>query len=273
MARVATNAPQGRPTKKNAQAIARILEVARTGLPMKFAAQAGNIDADTLAQWSVKDPEFARALSQARLEAVEAKWKRIQKAAEDRVDADGKLLRMGDWRSLAWSLERAYPADFARPEVALNVEMQNNTINHTLVISVEQAEKLQGRSRKVEGEIDGLIATHKAQFGARPDAIPERVVEAQVEVVPETITLPPESERTAGWWRVLQGPGTQPISQEAFLYALKTVVGKLRPGAAANQLEIDFDDETPPLRDLLSTLEELTGPAGWQTLVELGSEP
>jgi hypothetical protein len=79
----------------------------------------GNIDLDTLGQWRAKDPEFDHALSQARLVAVEEKWKLIQKAAEDRVDADGKLLKAGDWRSLAWSLERAYPGEFARPEVAL----------------------------------------------------------------------------------------------------------------------------------------------------------
>src|SRR5262245_44719388 len=110
MPHVKTGKPVGRPPKKNPQALARILKVARTGLPLKFAAQAGNIDLDTLGQWRARDPVFAKALSQARLAAVEEKWKLIQKAAEDRVDADGKLLKAGDWRSLAWSLERAYPA-------------------------------------------------------------------------------------------------------------------------------------------------------------------
>jgi hypothetical protein len=114
MPHVKTGRPAGRPPKKNPQVIARILKIARTGLPLKFAAQAGDIDAETLAQWRAKDPEFDRALSQARLAAVEEKWKLIQKAALDRVDADGKLLKAGDWRSLAWSLERAYPAEFAR---------------------------------------------------------------------------------------------------------------------------------------------------------------
>ena len=95
MPRVKTGNPVGRPPKKNAQALARILKVARTGLPLKFAAQAGNIDLDTLGQWRAKDSEFNRALSQARLAAVEEKWKLIQKAAEDRVDADGKLLKGG----------------------------------------------------------------------------------------------------------------------------------------------------------------------------------
>ena len=92
MPHVKTGKPVGRPPKKNAQALARILKVARTGLPLKFAAQAGNIDLDTLGQWRARDPEFAKALSQARLAAVEEKWKLIQKAAEDRVDAFLELL-------------------------------------------------------------------------------------------------------------------------------------------------------------------------------------
>ena len=48
MPRVAIGKPHRRPTKKNAQALARILKVARTGLPIKFAAQAANVDPDTL---------------------------------------------------------------------------------------------------------------------------------------------------------------------------------------------------------------------------------
>src|SRR5690242_9174938 len=115
MPRVKTGRPAGRPPKKSPQVIARILKIARTGLPLKFAAQAGDIDAETLAQWRAKDPEFNRAISQARLEAVEKRWQQIQKAAEDRLDADGNLVKAGDWKSLAWQLERSHPADFARP--------------------------------------------------------------------------------------------------------------------------------------------------------------
>jgi hypothetical protein len=124
MPRVKTGKPTGRPPKKNAQVIARILKVVRTGLSLKFAAQAGNIDAETLSQWRARDPQFDRDLTQARLAAVEEKWKQIQKAAKDRVDADGKLIKAGDWRSFAWS-ERAYRAEFCRPEIALNL-VQNN---------------------------------------------------------------------------------------------------------------------------------------------------
>jgi hypothetical protein len=49
----------------------------------------------------------------------------------DGTAADGNLVKAGDSRCLAWQLERAYPAEFARPEVALNLALQSNiTQNH-----------------------------------------------------------------------------------------------------------------------------------------------
>lgn len=158
---------RGRPTKKTAQAVARILKVARTGLPLKFAAQAGDIDSDTLGLWCTKDPEFDRALAQARLEAVEEKWKLIQKAALDRVDADGKLLRAGDWKSLAWSLERAYPAEFARPEVALNLLQQHNTTVNELVINITsgEAEQIEIAAQPVRQSVREMFARYRPGLG------------------------------------------------------------------------------------------------------------
>jgi hypothetical protein len=44
----------------------------------------------------------------------------------DGTAADGNLVKAGDSRCLAWQLERAYPAEFARPEVALNLAIQNH---------------------------------------------------------------------------------------------------------------------------------------------------
>ena len=94
--------------------------------------------------------------------AVEEKWKLIQKAAEDRVDADGKLLKAGDWRSLAWSLERAYPAEFARPEIALNLAMQNNVTQNYLSISItgEQAREIEAEARPIREKVAQMISRY-----------------------------------------------------------------------------------------------------------------
>jgi hypothetical protein len=149
----------GRPTKKNQAAIARILKIARSGLPLKFAAQAGDIDAETLSRWRAKDPEFAQALSQAQLHAVEERWKLIRKAAEDRLDSNGNLLKPGDWKAIAWQLERRYPSDFGRPEVQLNV--QNNVqmnLTGEFVITVKQGAELDQRVREIETAVEERFA-------------------------------------------------------------------------------------------------------------------
>jgi hypothetical protein len=165
MPRAKTSNTVGRPPKKNAQVIARILKIARTGLPLKFAAQAGNIDAETLSRWRAEGPVFERALSQARLEAVEKRWQLIQKAAEDRLDADGKLVKAGDWKSIAWQLERAYPAEFARPEVALNLALQNNVTENRLTIQITaaEAEAIQARAEPIRQHVAEMFERYRPQ--------------------------------------------------------------------------------------------------------------
>ena len=54
----------------------------------------------------------------------------------DGTAADGNLVKGGDSRCLAWQLERAYPAEFARPEVALNLAIQNNITQNHLTIQI-----------------------------------------------------------------------------------------------------------------------------------------
>jgi hypothetical protein len=36
------------------------------------------------------------------------------------------VVKAGDWKALAWQLERAWPRDFGRPEVQIGVAVQNN---------------------------------------------------------------------------------------------------------------------------------------------------
>jgi hypothetical protein len=137
-------------------------------LPLKFAAQAGDIDPETLCQWRAKDPEFARALAEAQLQAVEERWRIIRKAAEDRLDSQGNLVKPGDWKAIAWQLERRYPSDFGRPEVQLNV--QNNTqVNFPgeLVITVKEGAELDQRVREIETAIEERFTRRVALPPAR----------------------------------------------------------------------------------------------------------
>jgi len=62
----------------------------------------------------------------------------------------------GAWQSTAWRLERGFPDSFARPEIQLGVQVNQTTNNNTLVITVEQAEGLQKRTKAMEEEVDKL---------------------------------------------------------------------------------------------------------------------
>jgi len=145
----------GCPTKRSPEAIARILKIARTGLPLRFAASAGNISLETLREWRERDKEFARTLEAARLESVQRRWNLIRKAAQ------GTQERPGDWKALAWQLERSFPHEFSRPEVQLNV--QNNVaatvINNQFVITVEKSEELERRTLALEAKAEKLFDT------------------------------------------------------------------------------------------------------------------
>ena len=122
----------GRPTKRNPEVINRILEIARTGLPMRFVATAGGISVETLSEWREHDPKFASEFAQAQLESVKRRWNLIQKAARGTED------NPGDWKAAAWSLERTFPREFGRPEV--QVAIQNNTVVNDLTINISEAE-------------------------------------------------------------------------------------------------------------------------------------
>ena len=117
-ARLPAKRPIGRPSNKTAENCRKLLEVIRTGLPLKFAAASVGIGYDALNLWREKDPEFSKEVELARLASVKERWDAIQAAAK------GNAGTPGDWHAAAWSVERTWPADFGKPEIQLNV--QNN---------------------------------------------------------------------------------------------------------------------------------------------------
>jgi hypothetical protein len=273
MPRVDTGKPNGRPTKKNAQAIARILKVARTGLPLKFAAQAGNIDAETLAQWRVKDPEFDRALSQARLAAVEEKWKQIQKAAQDRLDADGNLIKAGDWKCLAWSLERAYPAEFARPEVALNLAMQNNVTQNFLSISISgtEAKAIEAEAAPIRESVAQMFSKYRpAVLGNGNGAGGDEAVASSVQqpAKPAMITHKVGDEKSQAFWRLLVGsdPEKSIVAKATATFVCRMILAEVL-GYRAAGVKVEFKDDPVRLCDVLGAIDKsCDGPSGWQLM-------
>jgi hypothetical protein len=82
----------------------------------------------------------------------------------DGTAADGNLVKAGDWRCLAWQLERAYPSDFARPEVALSLIAQNNTVENHLTINITgaQAKAIELEAEPVRQKVAEMIARYRA---------------------------------------------------------------------------------------------------------------
>ena len=82
-----------------------------------------------------------------------------------------------DWCRLAWFLERRFPLEFSRPEVAQAIRVSNQTTNsftQNLVISREIAAELTTRSASVRKQITQLFAGRVTPIEDRSRALPNR---------------------------------------------------------------------------------------------------
>jgi hypothetical protein len=112
--------PTGRLSKRTPLLEKQLLEIIRTGLPLKFACASVGVTFNAMDNWRRADPEFAQKVDLAIMASVRARWELIRKAGED--NERGR----GDWKSQAWLLERCFPADFSRPEIQLGIAVQTN---------------------------------------------------------------------------------------------------------------------------------------------------
>jgi hypothetical protein len=255
-----------RPTKKNAQAIARILKVARTGLPLKFAAQAGDISDEALSQWRAKDPEFNRALSQARLTAVEERWKLIKRAAEGYKD------NPPDWRAAAWALERTFAAEFARPEFQLNLQTNSVTQNFlSISISGSEAKSIEAEAGPIRERVAQMISQYRPTAFGNGDG---RVQDVEATPTSAPIQQPAEpaviehkagDEKRQAFWRMLvsSDPETALVARETALFVSGVILRELL-GFRAKSTPIEFDDDPVRLADMFALLERLA--EAWQLM-------
>jgi hypothetical protein len=255
----------GAPSKKDPEAIRRALEVAESGLPLRFIAAAANVSTETLLQWRRNDEKLDRNLESTRLVGVRKKWDAILAAAETNPS--------NSWSALAWALERGFPSEFGRPEVQLNAQFNSTTTtNHNnLTISVEQAEALTKRSRQIDAEIDKSTEAFLARRRLTNGRDPVREIETELAPNTTTTTLPPPISRSPNWWRELsRGDGHRGIAPEAAEFILRAVAIDVLGGAKAASLKLDMDEGALELHDVWDTLQELFGPSGMQALVRRG---
>jgi hypothetical protein len=79
-----------------------------------------------------------------------------------------------DWARLCWFLERRYPLEFSRPEIAHMIRHQttNNSVVNNLIISTEMAAQLAQRSAATSKQIDQLFANHQQSNGQPKQLMP-----------------------------------------------------------------------------------------------------
>lgn len=64
---------------------------------------------------------------------------------------------VGNWCGVSWFLERKYPAQFAKPEVQMNLNMQHNETHQTLIITAEAAKEIGGRVHQADAKFNELL--------------------------------------------------------------------------------------------------------------------
>ena len=197
----------GRPTKRSKKLVAELLEAISAGAPFTLACQAAGIHHDTFQDWRRRDPGFALQVDQAAARGALKRLKKIEEHGED------------NFAALSWMLERRYPNEFSKPEVQLNVGIQNNmnTGKNFEIVVVEDLEFMglrqrseythhpdgEGPVREIEASaVPAQLSGHLSREGAPTGIVISRSKHEQMErrsaeieaEVDELLGLAPESE-------------------------------------------------------------------------------
>jgi hypothetical protein len=143
--------PLGRPTKLTPATIQQIAESFLYGFNDDETALLVDLDVRTIrrARAGTFCPQIKRA-------------EQARKALYIRRITEG---RRTDWARWAWFLERRFPLQFAKPEIQLSVNTNNNTINQTLVISAEAAGTISHRVKDADAKITQLLKDKRGHNG------------------------------------------------------------------------------------------------------------
>jgi hypothetical protein len=250
--------------------MARIIKVAASGLPLRFAAQAGDITEETLLQWRKEDPKFARNLEQARLAAVERRWERIEKAAK------GSVEHPPDWKADAWSLERVYPQLFGRPDLQLSVNQSVATgPTNVVVVGPERAKILATRYEQIRAKTRELLEAREVGSGnaqgsaqSAPALGPEPVsVQASAAPTDGASAGEPLPTKPSAWWRPFIFGGAL-IPKADASEALRLILTELR--ISLDERTLDFGTDNVVKSTFCKVLEQLSGSdLGWRTMVQI----
>ena len=248
----------GRPTKKTKAVTDRLFAAIERGMPYAMACELSGISEAVFYQWrqdSAFDAEVMRRTTESVFELLDT----IKEA------------RHQNWQAAAFLLERRWPRHYGRAEAQLNFEVaiQNNintqTVNNTLVVTAEVAGEIGSRVREVDAKIERLLKDKRGGNGATDFPEVPTVVHATVSA---PITKP-VGEPSPGWWAQLsQGDNSRTIAKEAAVFVCGTLVREVLGGLASQSTTVEFNSEVITLRDLHAAIQDLMGSEGWSALVK-----
>lgn len=137
----------GRPTKMTPKVIDQIAELFFLAFSDEQVALATDVDVRTIHR--ARAAGFCQSIKKGELAREKTYRQKIW---------DGKE----GWQGAAWFLERKYPERFSRPEVQLQINTTNQTINQTLIVTAEVAGLMASRVKNAEKKVDQMLKLKSA---------------------------------------------------------------------------------------------------------------
>jgi hypothetical protein len=149
----------GRPTKKTPKRCRAILAGIEAGWPYVVACRCAGVSYDVFKLWCRTDDRFAQEVQLAEAQAIQANLDTIKAASRD------------NWPAAAWLLERRHPEMFSKPEVQLNLAVQQNLNTAERSISLELV---------VIKDLEFLALQKHPDYTHHPNRSPVREVEVEL---------------------------------------------------------------------------------------------
>src|SRR6516162_4546631 len=156
---------RGRPSKKTPARCKIIFDGIRAGWPFLVACASAGVSYEVFKLWCNNDERFREQVALAEAEAIKTNLETIKAASRD------------NWPAAAWLLERRHPELFARPELQLNVGIQNN------MNAVRAASDGNRFELLVVSDLEYLGLREHPKYEHHPD-----LLDVDVRVVPEELS-------------------------------------------------------------------------------------
>jgi hypothetical protein len=277
--------PGGRPTKKTEQTVNALMQVIATGAPYVICCRAVGIHFDTFMGWKQTDAEFAAKVEQASAKAALRLLGKIEKQADQ------------NFAAASWILERRFPEIFSRPEVQLNLIQQNNVALNSLsiTISAEEVKQLEDEAAPERERVKQMFAAYRqgaVDYGQDEN---QRILDVDVEQAEtestgdeatqesvrkkfaryrpeEPVAQPPiiykeGAEKSSAFWDLFaNGDPQRTVEYRTAVFVAKEII-RLTVGPRFAQ-SVSFDPECLRVEDVLTEIQRLSGPAGYQLLLK-----